>query len=161
MLEELAKVRTEDIARRRGTNQDYPFQLIPRRMQNVTNAAYRPPGVLRNPFNPVFMNPADMKQLGIGGGDLVEVRSRHGMVTAVVQADSGMRAGVVSLTHGFGKNPGEGPRPRKDGANVNRLTGIDDDYDPYTGIPRMGALPVAIAPLTSPGQTPDPVSASA
>jgi anaerobic selenocysteine-containing dehydrogenase len=84
MLDELAKVRAEEIAQRRGANRDFPFLLIPRRMQNVTNAAYRPPGVLRNPFNPVFMNPADMKSLGIGGGDLVEVRSRHGMVTAVV-----------------------------------------------------------------------------
>ena len=150
MLEELAKVRAEDVAHRRKTNDDFPFLLIPRRMQNVTNASYRPPGVLRNPTNPVFMNPADLRRLEIRNGDIVEIRSRHGMVAGVAQADSGLRAGVVSLTHGFGKNPGEPSDPRKDGANVNRLIRIDDDYDPYTGIPRMGALPVSVSPVPNP-----------
>jgi anaerobic selenocysteine-containing dehydrogenase len=148
MLEELAKVRDEDIAERRKINADYPFLLIPRRMQNVTNAAYRPPGVLRNPYNPLFMNPGDLRRLGLSNGDLIEIRSRNGSITGVVQADSGMRGGVVSLTHGFGKNPGEPFDPRKDGANVNRLTRVDEDFDPYTGIPRMGALPVSVTALS-------------
>jgi len=148
MMAELATVRAEDIAARRKTSADFPFLLIPRRMQNVTNAAYRPPGVLRKPYNPLFMNPADLDRLGIRDEDLVEVRSRGGRVAAVVQGDRSMRPGVVALTHGFGRNPGEGSDPRKDGANVNQLTRVDDDYDPYTGIPRMGALPVAVAPLS-------------
>ncbi len=148
MLEELARVRAESIAERRKTDADFPFLLIPRRMQNVTNAAYRPPGVLRNPYNPLFMNPGDMESSGISNGDLVEIRSRHASVSGVVQADSAMRAGVVALTHGFGKNPGEPYDPRRDGANVNQLLRVDDDFDPYTGIPRMGALPVSVSPLS-------------
>jgi anaerobic selenocysteine-containing dehydrogenase len=153
MLSELATVRTEDIAVRRQTNHDFPFLLIPRRIQNVTNAAYRPPGVLRNPYNPLFMNPQDLERVGVRNEDLVEIRSRNGRVAAVVQADRSMRPGVVALTHGFGRNPGEGFDPRKDGANVNQLTRVDDDYDPYTGIPRMGALPVAVSPLRELGDT--------
>jgi anaerobic selenocysteine-containing dehydrogenase len=149
MLAELAKVRDESVAERRKINDDYPFLLIPRRMQNVTNAAYRPPGVLRNPYNPLFMNPADLRSLRLSNGDLVEIRSRNGTVTGVVQADSGLRSGVVALTHGFGKNPGESYDPRRDGANVNQLTRVDEDYDPYTGIPRMGALPVSVTALSS------------
>ncbi len=160
MLDELAKVRAENVGNRRKTNEDFPFLLIPRRMQNVTNAAYRPPGLLRSPYNPVFMNPADLRRLDIRSGDVVEVRSRHGMVIGVVHADSGLRAGVVSLTHGFGKNPGEATDPRKDGANVNRLTRIDDDYDPYTGIPRMGALPVSVCPVSHSATTGAPIAAS-
>ena len=31
--------------------------------------------------------------------------------------------------------------------NTNRLMAADEDYDPITGIPRMGAIPVAIAAL--------------
>jgi anaerobic selenocysteine-containing dehydrogenase len=146
MLDELATVRAENVAERRKTNEDFPFLLIPRRMQNVTNAAYRPPGLLRKPYNPAFMNSADMRRLGINSGDFVEISSRHGMITAIVEADSGLRAGVVSLSHGFGGTAGEPPEPRKDGANVNCLTRMDDDYDPYTGIPRMGALPVSVSP---------------
>ena len=57
---------------------------------------------------------------------------------------------MVSLTHGFGKHPDEPGDPRKDGANVNRLIRIDDDFDPYTGIPRMGALPVSVSPVPNP-----------
>lgn len=160
MLDELAQVRAENIAERRKTNEDFPFLLIPRRMQNVTNASYRPPGVLRNPYNPLFMNPSDLRRLEIRNGDVVMVRSRHGAVTGVVQADNGLREGVVSLTHGFGKNPGEATDPRKDGANVNQLTRIDDDYDPYTGIPRMGALPVSVSPLCQTKTTAAPIAAS-
>ena len=88
--------------------------------------------------------------MGINRGDLVEIRSRHGIVTAIVEADSGLTASVMSLTHGFGNNPGEPSEPRRDGANVNRLTSIDDDYDPYTGMPRMGALPISVSALSCP-----------
>ena len=149
MLAELATVRTEDIAARRKTDANFPFLLIPRRMQNTTNAAYRPPNLLRKPYNPAFMNPADLEHLGIQSGGVVEIRSRHGVITGIVEADRSLRAGVVAMMHGFGRNPGEPSDPRKDGANVNQLTRMDDDYDPYTGIPRMGALPVSVAPVDS------------
>jgi hypothetical protein len=53
------------------------------------------------------------------------------------------------MSHGFGGNPGEYEDPRVDGANTNRLLRTDVEYDRYTGIPRMGALPVAVVPLAS------------
>ncbi len=149
MMDELAVIRSEDPILRRKTSAEFPFLLIPRRMQNVTNAAYRPPGVLRVPYNPLFMNPGDLKRLGLDNGDVVQIRSRNGAILGVVQEDKGLRAGVVSLTHGFGRNPGEAPDPRKDGANVNALTRVDEDYDPYSGIPRMGALAVAVSPVAA------------
>jgi hypothetical protein len=34
-----------------------------------------------------------------------------------------------------------------DGGNTNRLFRNDLEYDRYTGIPRMGALPVAVVPV--------------
>ncbi|MBV8985434.1 MAG: hypothetical protein JO248_13435 [Acidimicrobiia bacterium] len=49
------------------------------------------------------------------------------------------------MSHGFGAIPGEDEDPRVDGANTNRLLRTDVEYDRYTGIPRMGALPVAVA----------------
>ena len=151
MLDELATVRAENAADRRKTNDDFPFLLIPRRMQNVTNAAYRPtPTLFKNRYNPAFMNPADLERLGIKSGDVVEIRSRHGKVRGIVEADRGLRSGVVSLTHGFG-NAGEPSDPRRDGANVNQLTRMDDDYDPYTGMPRMGALPISVSPVSTAG----------
>src|SRR5262249_20314761 len=96
-----------------------------------------------------FMNPADLKRIGLSDGDVVEIRSRNGAIVGVVQTDKGLRTGVVSLTHGFGRSPGEEADPRKVGANVNTLTRVDEDYDPYSGIPRMGAVPVSVSPLDS------------
>jgi len=42
MIAELAEVRGEDIAQRRGTDADFPVLMIPRRIQNATNGSFRP-----------------------------------------------------------------------------------------------------------------------
>ena len=50
--------------------------------------------------------------------------------------------------HGFGRNPGDNIQPRRDGANVDRLPrSDDDDFEPYTAMPGMGALPIAARPV--------------
>jgi len=46
--------------------------------------------------------------------------------------------------HGFGRNSGEASDPRRHGANVNRLTAVDSDFDRRTGMPRLGAIPVSV-----------------
>jgi anaerobic selenocysteine-containing dehydrogenase len=126
---------------------DRPFVLIGRRENRVINSTGRNlPGLMRGrSYNPAFMHPDDLAALAIAPGDLVEIRSPHGVVRGVVQADGDLRHGIVSMSHGFGRNPGEPEDPRVDGANTNRLFRTDVDYDPITGMPRMGALPVAVA----------------
>jgi len=148
MMALLREIRAEDPLARRKTSADYPFMLIPRRMQNVYNAAYRAPGnFAKRSYNPAFMHPDDLAKLGLRSGDLVTIRSRNGAITGVVEEDEDLRTGLVSLTHGFGRNPGDPTDPRRDGANVNLLTRMDDDYERYTGLPRMGALPVSVTPV--------------
>jgi anaerobic selenocysteine-containing dehydrogenase len=144
MLEQLRVVRTEDPVVRRKTDRNFPFQLIPSRMQNSQNTSVRIPGVLKSGYNPLFMNPEDMERLALKDGDQVGIRSRHGQVSAFVGQDVGLRRGVVALMHGFGGLPGPDYDPRRDGTNVNQLTDWTDDNDPYMGMPRMGALPVAV-----------------
>jgi len=61
-----------------------------------------------------------------------------------VEADDQMKRGVVAITHGYGRNPGEEENPSNDGCNVGRLMSTDAEFDPITGIPRMGAVPIAI-----------------
>jgi anaerobic selenocysteine-containing dehydrogenase len=145
MLGQLRAVRAESISQRRGTNAEYPYLYIPSRIQNATNAGYRPTGVLKRGYNPAYLHSSDLAQLGLRPGDQVEIRSRHGRIVAFVAADDDLRPGVMAMAHGFGKGPGQDYDPRRDGANVNNLLHWEDDYDPYTGMPRMGALPVAIA----------------
>jgi anaerobic selenocysteine-containing dehydrogenase len=100
----------------------------------------------RKDFNPLFTHPADLEQLGISDGEMVRITSQHGEVTAVARADVSMRRGVVSITHNFGSAPGEEEKIRACGTSVQRLISVEVDYDPYTGMPKMSAIPVRIEP---------------
>lgn len=135
-----------------GGNESRPFRLTPRRENRVINTFGRTvPGLTGNrPYNPAFLHPDDMADLGLDPGDLVEIESDFAAVVGVAHADEDLRRGVVSMSHGFGANPGEPEDPRVDGANTNRLLSATVDGDPITGQPRMGALPVALRRVAGP-----------
>ncbi len=128
-----------------------PFLLVPRRENRVINSTGRTiPGLMRGrTWNPAFLHPSDLAALGLAPGDLAEIRSQHDAVVGVVEADADLRPGVVSMSHGFGANPGDPEDPRTDGASTNRLLRTDVGHDPLTGMPRMGALPVAVIPMSA------------
>jgi anaerobic selenocysteine-containing dehydrogenase len=96
---------------------------------------------------PGLVHPDDLAALGLADGDLVRIRSRHDAIAAVVEADASLasRAGVDDAR--LRRRPGSDDDPRVRGSNAGRLLRADDDYDPVSGIPRMGALPVAVEPL--------------
>jgi len=96
------------------------------------------------PWNPAFLHPDDLAALGLASGELARIRSRHDEIFGVVEADASLRRGVVAMTHGFGALPSEDADPRAVGANTGRLLRADDEFDPVSGIPRMGALPIAV-----------------
>lgn len=131
----------------RPWNEDMPFLLVPRRDNRLVNSYGRGSTVLsgRQTFNPGWLNPADMRRLGLVDGDRIRIRSAHGEIVAFAEGDQSIRAGIISLTHCFGGSPDKEDDPVRDGANVAKLLSVDDDFDPVTGIPRMGALPVHIA----------------
>jgi anaerobic selenocysteine-containing dehydrogenase len=90
------------------------------------------------------MHPEDLARLGLSVGDKVRIISDHGSVVSFAGADEGLRRGCVSMTHAYGANPGESDDPERVGCNVGRLTSAVAEFDPITGIPRMGALPVTV-----------------
>ncbi len=150
MMDELAAVAAEP----GGAPGDaaHPFRLISRRLPHVHNSSwhaheYRHRGALHNP---AYMNPGDLEALGLASGDLVEIVSARAIIRGVVEAESDLRRGVVSMPHCFG-----GPGGRNDdavvGANTSRLVRSDVDYDPHTGIPRMSSIPVSVRPVTAGG----------
>lgn len=147
MIEALAEVRAEDPAP--AVDDDFPFRLVSRRSNNFMNSSGRTVERLtgKRSYNPAFLHPDDLAQLGVEPGDAVEIRSILDAVQAVVQPDDGLRPGVVSMTHAFGTDPDAEEEPHRLGANTGRLIPVDLDYDPVSGIPRMGALPVAISRL--------------
>jgi anaerobic selenocysteine-containing dehydrogenase len=144
MMEELAAVAHEpplEVRPSEGT-----FLLIPQRLDHVCNSQGRVNHKLMRiqAGNPAGMHPSDMAALGLKPGMRISIQSRHGTIVAIVEADETLRTGTVSLTHCFGRNPDEPEDVAIDGASVARLLAVDDDFEPRTGIPRMGALPVRI-----------------
>jgi len=131
------------------TGGDFPFRLIPRRSNNFMNSTGRIIAKLQagKTWNPALMHPDDLARLGIESGSVIRVRSPWDQIQAIVEADPSLRPGVIAMTHGFGGLPGQEARFRELGSNTGRLLNTEVDFDPYTGMPRIGNVPVAVETL--------------
>lgn len=145
MMAELAEVAVE--TRREMSEDGFPYRLISRRLMTAYNSSGRDLPRLRrkHAYNPAFMNPADLEQLGLAAGDLVEIASDHSAIFGIVEPDAAVREGLVSMSHAFGDAPEHDGEIREIGSNTGRLTPVDRDYDRYTGLPRMSNIPVRIS----------------
>jgi anaerobic selenocysteine-containing dehydrogenase len=56
-------------------------------------------------YNPAFVHPDDLADLGLCSGDAVTITSRSASIPAVVEADRTLRRGLVSMSHGYGDAP--------------------------------------------------------
>ena len=63
-------------------------------------------------------------------------------------ADSGVRAGVVSMSHCFGYLPGNEDYDTH-GASTNHLISTERDLQTINAMPRMSGIPVSIQSLAS------------
>jgi anaerobic selenocysteine-containing dehydrogenase len=95
----------------------------------------------RRPYNPAFLAPAEMDALNLADGDHVRITSEFASVEAIVQADNGLRSGVVSMAHGFG---GLDDDDLAGAACVNRLIDTRQHVEPINAMPRMSGIPVNI-----------------
>jgi anaerobic selenocysteine-containing dehydrogenase len=149
MLQELSEVAAEPILSHLGLEADepFPFRLISRRMRDVYNSCGQEMEVLlaEHRYNPAFMNPQDMEQLGLSDGDVVEISNEYASIRGIVHAEDALRSGVVSMAHGWGGAPGDNEDPAVDGACTSRLVDATRWFDPRSGIPVMSALPVRVA----------------
>jgi anaerobic selenocysteine-containing dehydrogenase len=147
MMAELAEVLAQDYRAQQATP-DYPFRFIPRRHNNFMNSTGRAITRLTGgrAWNPLWMHPDDIRAIGADEGGRVRVATPHDAILARVESDASLRRGVVAMAHAFGGLVDEDDRYAELGANTGRLVRTDEDYDPITGMPRMGNIPVAIAP---------------
>lgn len=124
----------------------YPYRMISRRLHDVLNSCWHEEPILRQrvAYNSAFMNPDDMTRAGLSKGDVIEIESSRATLRAMVDPEDGIRPGCISMSHAWGGNPGEDDDPLVLGSNTGRLTPVDTDYDVYSGIPRMSAIPVSI-----------------
>lgn len=126
--------------------EEYPMRVISRRMLASHNSNWRDNETLwqKNRCNRAYMNPADLEDLGINHGDVVEISSARAAITTVAAESPDVRRGCISISHSFGDNPDEVDNPRESGGNTSRLSFSDRDFDQKTGIPRMSNIPVAV-----------------
>lgn len=90
------------------------------------------------------MNAADLDQLQITAGGLVEISSELGSIIAVAQPTDELQRGVVSMAHSWGGLPNTDGDVRSRGSNTNRLIPTDRHFDPLTGMARQSAVPVNV-----------------
>ncbi len=144
MMRELAEVAEEGA--RSAQVSGRPFRLVSRRMPNVYNSSGRDIDALTRgrPYNPAFLHPEDLAALGLAEGDTVRIASDHASILGVATAAPELRRGVLSMSHAFGDAPERDGEYREIGSTTARLVDTEREYDPYTGIPRMSAIPVSI-----------------
>ncbi len=142
MLDELEQVSMEPAERDTG----FRFRLVSRRLPDVLNSCgHDIPSLTRKyRYNPAFMNPGDLDALGLDSGAVVEIHSDHSSILGIVERAPDVKRGVISMTHCFGDAPGDDGDLHSIGSNTGRLTPVEREYDPYTGIPRMSAIPVNV-----------------
>ena len=146
MMQELREVREEALTDHAGYQPESRFthRLVSRRMNDVYNSSGRDiPTLVRNhSYNPAFMNPGDIAALGLNAGDVVKISSDHASILGIVEEAPDVRPGVISMAHSFGDAPEHDNQVFFIGSNTGRLTNVEQDYDPRTGMPRMSAIPV-------------------
>ncbi len=125
---------------------EYNFRLIARRIREVSNTSchHFPTARQRTPYNPLCMHPDDIQRIGHRDGDEVRLISDNGRIPAIIKADSTLKPGVVSMTHGYGGKIIEQVDYREWGASVSPLISLSRDCEPLQAMPRMSGVPVRI-----------------
>ena len=120
-----------------------------RRLREVCNSVGRELPSLRakRPYNPAYMHPDDLSELGLVDGQSVEIESSRARVRAIVAASEDVRRGVVSMAHAWGAAPGEDADVEACGTSTARLIDVEREFDPISGMPRQSAIPVNVRGL--------------
>jgi anaerobic selenocysteine-containing dehydrogenase len=156
LLAELREVRSEPVTASgsyAGMDGDFSHRLISRRMREVNNSSARDlPQVLKMglTYNPAYMNPVDLAELGVNSGDLVEIASDRASILGVVEATDDVPSGVISMSHSWGDTPENDHLVRSIGSSTNRLVNLDAHWEKYTGMAWQSAIPVNVKPAKEP-----------
>ncbi|AIT82137.1 molybdopterin-containing oxidoreductase family protein [Novosphingobium pentaromativorans] len=144
---ELTEVAVESTLTCENPKEGQPFthRLAVRRDRNVVNSQTALPYQRRRrSYNPAWLNPQDIVELGLEEGDRIWMTSDHGRIPAAVSGDPSVRPGVVQMSHGWGQLPDDPGDFENSGANTNLLISSERDMEPINSMARLSAIPVAI-----------------
>jgi anaerobic selenocysteine-containing dehydrogenase len=143
-----ALARQRDSILTSNSDREFGFRLLCRRHNHTYNSSFNVEATNRGvPYNPAFMHPEDLRELGVDEGQLIRIRSSIAEVPAIAAADVRLRRGVVSMAFGYGPAGPDETDVRRTGSSPSRLIPDDDLFDPYTGQPRMSNVPVSVEPF--------------
>jgi anaerobic selenocysteine-containing dehydrogenase len=132
----------------------FPYRLVCRRMMHAYNSSTNFESTNHGrPYNPAFMNPAELHRLGVVEGDTVRISSARATIAGIVHPDAIVPTGLVSMAFGFGGRPEQDDDYRRMGSSTARLVSDDVDFDPYSGQPRMNNIPVSVMAVTTDSAT--------
>ncbi|HJP40513.1 MAG TPA: molybdopterin-dependent oxidoreductase [Dehalococcoidia bacterium] len=153
MVGELGDIRAEPLTEGGGyrPGEEFTHRLVSRRMVEVYNSSGQDLTELtkKYTYNPAYMNPVDCRALGLKDGDIIEISSARASIPGVVEEAADVASGVISMAHAWGGPPDEDGMVLTKGSHTGRLMFNDRDYDPYTGIPMMSAIPVNVKLLNN------------
>jgi anaerobic selenocysteine-containing dehydrogenase len=109
-----------------------PLALTPRREMGWSNSI-RYGGT--EAVAEVRAHPDDLAAAGVAAGDRARLVTRHGAIVASTRADSAVRRGCVSVTHGHAR------------ANASALVAAREDVDSLSTMPWMSGVPVELHPV--------------
>ena len=123
---------------------DFSHRLTVRRERSAMNSfvaglgagANRPRGA------PAYLHPDDLRMLGLGENDEVEIVSETGRLQAEVRKDAGLRRGVVAISQCRGPLPGD--ENSEAAGSTSLLVRMDRDVETINAMPMMTAIPVNI-----------------
>ena len=148
IVAELAEVAAESALP--AADSHFTHRLVCRRLREVSNSMHQDfPAIRRRlRYNPAYMHSEDLAALGLASGEKVSIRSDHGRIEAIVEADDNVRPGVISMAHSWGGLPGEGSYEQV-GAYTGLLISTDDHMEPINAMPRQSAIPVYVSRLAA------------
>src|SRR3546814_961402 len=84
---------------------------------------------LRNPYNPLHINPDDMSCLGLNDDAEIYLISPNGRIAAIVARDATLRPGVVSMSRNWGSLSADDADYSSQGGSTNMLIRVDAAYE--------------------------------
>jgi anaerobic selenocysteine-containing dehydrogenase len=123
----------------------FTHRLAVRRMRHIMNSLDPavPETARAGRYNPAFLHPDDLRDLGLTEGDPVEIVSDHTRIAGIVKADERLLPGVVSMSHCFGGLPDDETDPSQ-GACTGRLIDTSRHHQTINAMPTMSGLPVKV-----------------
>jgi formate dehydrogenase len=106
-----------------------------------------------NQTNCLYLHPDDGRRLGLGEGDVADIRSATATIRLPVRWLAELLPGTVSVPHGWGHQHARGlsVASRLRGANVNLLASDGpDSVESFSGMAHLSGIPVVVEPASGP-----------